>query len=98
MRVQRCVLCTYYKKIKERYAYSFCTLANKRCLEVKRLECNDARLTVEMNRILKRICKITSEDIENAKEVSDLINKAIEDQYDKARAADTPKPGQTDPS
>ena len=62
MKVQRCELCTYYKKIKERYAYSFCTLVNKRCLEVKRLECNDAKLDHELNIILKRICKRTNGD------------------------------------
>lgn len=100
MRVRDCEKCTHYKRYHfyHIHPFGFCRLANKKCMKVKKLECDDLKLTAEMNEILKRVCKITREDIENAKEVGDLINKKIEDRYDKARAADTSKPGQTDPS
>lgn len=60
MRVKTCKTCAYYKRNtlpSLNRAYSFCTLANKRCLEVKPLECDDLKLTVEMREILRKLLK-----------------------------------------
>lgn len=86
MRVKICEACKYYKRNtfpSNNRTYGFCRLANKRCLEVKQFDCDDLRLTAEMNRILRKLLKRNGED---------------EYDNDKAGTADTPKPGQTDPS
>lgn len=130
MKVRICKTCTYYKRktystyhtpahyhaIGIPHAYSFCTLANKRCLEVKPLECDDLKLTVETNRMLKRLlnknrpvkdcehCSAFDHDygqctIPSSERIyACTIRRETINDNDQTGTADTPKPGQTDPS